>query len=102
MTTWSEAKEAFEVLMHRDPQRATLGQRAIASVEDGLQHLIQVGYSFEIAPRGTLAALVEIQGEPEPVFNPLSIKDAQAICAPPKSSLTSKFEALTGGPAGAE
>lgn len=92
-TSWSEMKEQVEAQMDRDPQRATLSSRAVASVEEGLRHLTGIGYNFEIAPKGTLAALVDLRG-PEPAkSNPLSIHDAQRIVAPPAKSTDNSFEA---------
>ncbi len=97
MTTWSEMKEQVQAQMDRDPQRATLSQRAIASVEEGLRHLTGIGYNFEIAPRGTLAELTEIRPEPEPVLNPLSIEATQRLMAKPKDPVNREFDAITAG-----
>lgn len=69
MKTWSEMKQAVDFQLSRDPQRATLSLRAIASVEEGLRHLASVGYSFE--PRnGALPA------EPSALTRTLSIAEA--------------------------
>lgn len=91
--SWSEMKQRVENQMGIDPQRATLNERAIAGVEDGLRHLASTGYNFEIAPRGTLAELIEVRGEPEPVSNPLSIKDGAGHLAAPKVEPDNSFEA---------
>lgn len=93
MTIWSEMKEQVEAQMGNDPQRATLSSRAIASVEEGLRHLTGIGYGFEIAPRGTLAALTELRGPEPKQSNPLTIKDAQKIVAPPAAQPDNSFEA---------
>lgn len=95
MTNWSELKEQVEAQMDRDPQRATLSSRAIASVEEGLRHLTGIGYNFEIAPKGTLSELIEVRGPSEPIHNPLSIKDTQRMLAVPKDPVNREFEALT-------
>lgn len=95
MTTWSEMKEQVQAQMDRDPQRATLSQRAIASVEEGLRHLTGIGYNFEIAPRGTLAELTEIRPEPTP--NSLSIEATQRLMAKPKDPVNREFDAITAG-----
>lgn len=94
-TSWSEMKEQVEAQMDRDPQRATLSSRAVASVEEGLRHLTGIGYNFEIAPKGTLAELVETRGPEQPASNPLSIKDTQRMLATPKEPVNREFEALT-------
>lgn len=65
-------KAAVEVQLARDPQRATLCKRAIAGVEEGLSYLGRVGYNFEPAPKGTLAA----QEVAEPTPETLSIDEA--------------------------
>ncbi len=95
MTTWSQMKEQVEAQMDRDPQRATLSTRAIASVEEGLRHLTGIGYNFEIAPRGTLSELVEVRGPTEPKPNPLSIAGSQKLMTPRKDPVNREFEALT-------
>lgn len=46
--TWEELKDKFEVLKGIDPQRATLGSRAMAGVEDGLRYLTSVGFGFQV------------------------------------------------------
>ncbi len=96
MTTWSELQEITEAQMDRDPQRATLSKRAIASVEEGLRHLAGVGYNFEIAPRGTLSELIEVRGPEQPKSNPLSIPDTQKLLATPKDPVNKSFTALSG------
>lgn len=95
MTSWSEMKEQVEAQMDHDPQRATLSSRAIASVEEGLRHLTGIGYNFEIAPRGTLAELIDTRGPEKPLSNPLSIASTQRMMAPPKDPVNNSFEALT-------
>lgn len=95
MTTWTEMKEQVEAQFDRDPQRATLSSRAIASVEEGLRHLTGIGYNFEIAPRGTLSELVELVGPKEPPTNLLSIAETQKMLAKPKDPVNREFEALT-------
>ncbi len=97
MTTWSEMKTQVEAQMDRDPQRATLSTRAIASVEEGLRHLTGIGYNFEIAPKGTLSELVEVRGPSQPVSNPLSIKATQTMLAKPKDPVNREFDAITAG-----
>lgn len=97
MTTWSEMKQHVEAQMDRDPQRATLSTRAIASVEEGLRHLTGVGYNFEIAPKGTLNELVEVRGPKEPELNPLSIAGSQKLMAKSVDPVNREFDAITAG-----
>lgn len=94
MTSWSDLKDIVEAQMDRDPQRATLSNRAIASVEEGLRHLTGVGYNFEIAPKGTLNELVEVRGPDVPKSNPLSIPATQQMLAQPKDPVNKSFDAL--------
>ncbi len=94
--TWTEMKEAVAEQMNSDPQRATMSQKAWGAVEEGLRHLTGIGYSFEIAPRGTLAELVEIKS-PESVQLTLSIAEGQALVAKPKNEQTKVFDALVAG-----
>lgn len=95
MTNWSDLREIIEAQMERDPQRATLSSMAVNSVEEGLRHLASIGYNFEIAPRGTLAELVEVRGPVEPRPNPLSIPDTQRMLATSKDPVNKSFDALT-------
>lgn len=92
---WTEMKAKVALQMARDPQRATLSTIAITSVESGLQHLIGVGFPFEIAPRGTLAQLTELQAPPQ-TSRPLSISDGVRIVeAEPRQTASESFEART-------
>ncbi len=91
---WSQMKAEVEAQLDRDPQRATLSTKAWQAVEAGLSHLASVGYSFEIAPRGTLAELTQVKEVQLPL--PLSIKDAvEQIQGKKKPEMVSKFEAMT-------
>ena len=94
---WSEMKELVAEQMNRDPQRATLSTRAWEAVESGLAHLTGVGYNFEIAPKGTLAAVEELTTLlPQQGMKPLSVADAQAQVRAPAQPDLNKFEAKAG------
>lgn len=86
---WSELRELVETQMERDPQRATLNQRAISQVEEGLSHLAQMGYLFELAPKGQLAELRAVVDQ----SRTLSIAEASEIVKPIRAPQTSQFEA---------
>ena len=93
MNSWSDMKSAVAVQMSRDPQRATLSTRAWQAVEVGLTHLAQVGYGFEIAPRGTLAENQRLK-TPMELPRPLSIADAVAQIQAPAVVDANRFEAV--------
>lgn len=87
---WSEMKSRVEQQMNHDPQRATLAKKAISSVEEGLSYLAQVGFQFELAPRGKLAALT---AETTAGTKTLSIAEGQAIVAPAAIAADNRFQA---------
>lgn len=89
---WGEIKEKLEQLKARDPQRGTLGLRAVAQVEEGLTYLASVGFQLEIAPRGTLAELVTAREAPPPTRT-LSIAEGSETVSFPVSVPDNRFEA---------
>jgi hypothetical protein len=91
---WSEMKEKISAQMNVDPQRATLASRAAKSVEEGLAHLAGAGYTFEIAPRGTLAELTLCSLPSErPGPRSLTVEEASDMVSAPEAEDRNEFEA---------
>lgn len=93
MLRWSEVKERVRIQMQTDPQRGTLASQAIARVEEGLTYLTGVGFSFELAPRGTYSQLASGMAEALELSRTLSIAEGQEIVAPKASDQPDLFEA---------
>lgn len=93
MLRWSEVKEKVKAQMGVDPQRATLASQAMARVEEGLTYLTGVGYSFELAPRGTYSQLASGMADALELSRTLSIAEGQEIMTSKSPAHPDLFEA---------